>query len=206
MDFLIKELNVSKIRISFPDNGENDGYKKGDYLNLSLNLDSLEELTSVIDHELQHIYINERGNETKDEYNTTINLIENTIGITYNFLELYYLSFEDEILANIHMFHREIGENHVKTHQQFLKLLEIHRVYNLAVKNMITIFDLTEDENGIKMTKLERYKNGIINQNNGIILTAVFKMDLDDFMEKAGRQIKKAGETYKRKLIKAFAS
>lgn len=192
MKLIIKELGINKIHINFSDK-PTSVYKKDDILMLNIDNIIRDDLQADIDHELQHIYINEKGNKTKKEYFICNDLIQRTTGHTKAFLTLYYLSFKDEISANIHMFHRQIGINGIKTNKQFKVFLTTHELYNIVINRMMNI-----------ASKIDEYKEWIITEGFEDILVKEFSMDLDSILSIAGKQIKEAGEDYKRKLSKCF--
>ena len=198
IDILIKELGINKIFVNLRGNISNIS-KKNDYLLLDImegelnGQDDREKLLSIIDHELQHIYINEKGNITKNEYHIVNKLVNITHGLTRRFLNLYYLSFQDEISANIHMFHREIGNNNIHTKEQFKRFLTDNNLYKIVIKMM------NIDE------KIDQYKNGILKEGNEELLVKEFNTTLDKLLNKASKQIKEAGKEYKLKLSKTFS-
>ena len=192
MKLIIRELGVNEIHITFT-NKPTSIYKKDDILMLNIDEQMDDNLSAEIDHELQHIYINEKGNKTKQSYFICNDLIQKTTGRTKAFLTLYYLSFKDEISANIHMFHRQIGINGIKSNKQFKAFLNNHELYNIACNKMVKINDT-----------IHGYKTGIIAEGFEDILVKEFGMDLDTILNIAGKQIMEAGEDYKRRLGKCF--
>jgi len=190
MPLTIKELGIDNINISFTN--ETSIIKSGNNLELNINKDtSLAELLPEIDHELQHVYINEMGNITKKDYFIANDLIQKTSGRTKALLTLYYLSFKDEISANIHMFHRQIGVNNVKNNKQFKDYLLNSDLYSICLK-MINIDIL-------------RYWQEVIREGYEDSLITEFDItNLDSFLAKISKQIKNGGEEYKKKLSKAF--
>ena len=188
MKLIIKELGINQIHIEFS-NKPTSIKKSNNKLYLSINFPLSHELQAEIDHELQHIYINERGNITKNEYFICNDLIRKTTGKTKAFLTLYYLSFKDEISANIHMFHRQIGINKIKNKEFLIN----HQLYNIAVNRMIPISE-----------KIDSYKESIIDEGFEILLVKEFGKSLDTILNMAEKQIFNAGEEYKRKLAKCL--
>ena len=193
MKLLIKELGINETHITFSEK-PTSAFKSNNIFNLNINNEDTEDLLVKIDHELQHIYINEKGNKTKNDYFTANDLIQKTSGYTKGFLTLYYLSFKDEISANIHMFHREIGQNNIKKYKEFKEFLNTHKLYDSVVKRMIPFSE-----------KVEQYKNAIIDEGNEKLLVKEFGISLDKLLNKASKQIKEAGEEYRLKLSKAFS-
>jgi len=191
MPLIIKELGITNINILFTNH--NTSIIKNDN-NLELNINNNTSLTDMlpeIDHELQHIYINEISNITKKDYFITNNLIQKTSGRTKAFLTLYYLSFKDEISTNIHMFHRQIGINNIKTNKQFKEFVANSDIYSICLK-MINIDVL-------------RYWHEVVREGYEDILIKEFNItNLDSFLTKISKQIKTSSEIYKKKLSKSF--
>jgi hypothetical protein len=183
MPLIIKELGIDNINISFTN--ETSIVKNGNNLELNINkYTSLVELLPEIDHELQHVYINEMGNITKKDYFIANDLIQKTTGRTKALLTLYYLSFKDEISANIHMFHRQIGINNIKTNKQFKDFVSNSDLYTICLKMIdIDIF---------------RYWQEVIREGYEDLLIKEFNItNLDSFLTKVSKQIKNGGEEYK---------
>jgi hypothetical protein len=191
MPLIIKELGITNINILFTDDNTSI-IKNGDNLELNIsNNTSLTDILPEIDHELQHIYINEMGNITKKDYFITNDLIQRTSGRTKAFLTLYYLSFKDEMSANIHMFHRQIGINKIKTNKQFKDFVVNSDLYSICIK-MINIDVL-------------RYWQEVVREGYEDLLIKEFNItNLDSFLTKISEQIKISGEVYKKKLSKSF--
>ena len=104
---------------------------------------------------------------------------------------LYYLSFKDEVSCNIQMFFREIGNANIKTKLQFVPFLENNELYKIS-KKMIDVDVLN-------------YWQLISDEGNAGNLINDFKIqDLEIFLDQVSKQIKKAGNEYRRKLSRVF--
>jgi hypothetical protein len=150
-------------------------------------------INEIITHELQHIFINYMGNKTNDKYFIVNNLIKITSGRTLAFLTLYYLSFKDEILSNVQMFHKKIKTNKIKTKSEFISFLKEDN-FNSIVNKMINVNILD-------------YWNHIIEEGNNELLISELNLNRDNLnnqLLKIENFIKKSGKVYKSKISKIF--
>lgn len=189
-DLKIEQLDIEHIKISIGTN-ETNIEKIDNLLEINITLYDLKNIRSTINHELHHIFMTSKGLITNKIYYKVNDLIRITSGKTKAFLILYYLSFPDELNSNIHMFHSQIGENKIKTKDQFLKFLNNNTLYNIAIK--MKNFDIMEYWLAIK-------KEG----NNKLLIDELNINNLYDFIKKVQDEIISAGDTYIKKLSKSF--
>ena len=196
-DLIIKQLGITNVLINFNNFGNTSIIKKLDLLiiDYSYNMvnipDPINIIRTKIDHELHHVFINEMGNKTKKDYFIVNNIINKYSDRTRAFLMLYYLSFKDEVSCNIQMFFREIGNANIKTKLQFVPFLENNELYKIS-KKMIDVDVLN-------------YWQLISDEGNAGNLINDFKIqDLEIFLDQVSKQIKKAGNEYRRKLSRVF--
>lgn len=185
----IPQLGVDNIVISIGD--ENSIVKEDSTLNIKFNRQDIDKIVSVINHEIHHIFINSKGNKTNKNYYLVNDLIQKYDGKTKAFLMLYYLSFKDEISSNIQMFHNMIGENNIKTNDQFITFLNRDKLYNTAIKmKNIDIFKYFEE------IKKEGNLENIVSDLN--------ISNLEMFLKKTSGFIENAGDEYIRKMGRIF--
>jgi len=191
---IIKQLGILSIEVSFINNDQVSIKKVGNLLKIDFGYSDIKSLSDVevkIYHELHHIFINQMGNKTHKNYFIVNDLIPKYNGRTKAFLSLYYLSFPDEISANIQMMFRNIGRNNVKNKKEFLLFLGNCELYKISQK-MID-FDVL------------KYWNLIIEEgNDSDIIKELDIKNLEEFLTKTSSFIRKAGKEYKRRLSRIF--
>jgi hypothetical protein len=131
------------------------------------------------------------GNKTDHRYHLVNNVVNNYTGRTKAFLMMLYLSFRDEISANVQMFHSEIGEKRIKDRKRFIEFLNAHQLYNIA----------------IKMKNLDIYKYWKEAENENFkeqVIDDLKIKDIPKFLKETEIKIREAGEEYINKLGRAF--
>ena len=196
LNLIINKLGTTKIKINIYNNEELLSiYKNNNILIIDYGYITKPDINkgrSDIDHELHHMFINEKGNKTKKDYFIVNNLLQiYTKGKTRGFLHLYYLSFKDEISCNIQMVSRQLLDSDIKTKKEFTEFITHHELY-LAAKKMIDIdvikywYEINKEGNGSDIVS----KLGIGNLGN--------------FFIGVSKQIKNAGEIYIKRLSRIY--
>lgn len=189
-DLDIEQLDIKNITININDN-DTSIINKGS--NLTINIDNidLDDIISVLNHELHHIFINKMGNKTNKKYFIVNDLIKETGGKTQAFLTLYYMAFKDELNSNIQMFHSQIGKNNIKTKDDFLKFLNNGKLYNVAIK--------------MKNIDILKYWMEICKEGYDKILIDKLEIsDINKFLKQTEDFITKSGDEYIHKMSKSF--
>jgi hypothetical protein len=189
-DLDIEQLDINNITINI-NNSDTSITNKGS--NLTINIDNidLDDIISVLNHELHHIFINKMGNKTNKKYFIVNDLIKETGGKTQIFLTLYYMAFKDELNSNIQMFHSQIGKNNIKTKDEFLKFLNSSKLYNVAIK--------------MKNIDIQKYWDEICKEGYDKILFEELSIsNIDIFLKKTSDFISNSGDEYIRKMSRSF--
>lgn len=190
INLYINQFQIDKIEVNIDDNPTSI-FKDINKLFLNINIEDLQTLRDVLNHELHHIFMKSKGLKTNEKYFIVNDLIQETIGRTKAFLILYYMAFEDELNSNIQMFHSEIGTNKIKNNSMFLEFLNKSPLYVVAIK--------------MKNIDIQKYWDEI--QKEGFDKLLIDKLsisNIDSFLKETSNFISNSGDEYIRRLSRSF--